>query len=297
MPTLPTPFTRRQVLLATLLGPVLSGCSTVGAFNAVMPLDPGSSRIAEGVAYGEHPRQKLDIYAPDGDHHSLPVVLFIYGGSWNSGERADYAFVGRALASQGVLAVVIDYRVVPEVVFPGFVQDAAKATAWVKGHIAGYGGDPEGLFVMGHSAGAHIAAMLAVTPTYLREAGLTGRVFRGFVGLAGPYDFLPLDVEASQAAFGGYPDLQRTQPVAVASAGSPPALLAHGRDDTTVYPRNSEHLAKVLRAKGVPVTERYYPDTTHAGIIVAFARPFRDKAPVLADTMAFVRSLAVPARR
>lgn len=278
--------------MAALLGPVLAGCSSVGAFNAVMPLDAGSSRVAEGLAYGEHPRQKLDVYAPDGARQGLPVVLFIYGGSWNSGDRGDYAFVGRALAAQGFVTVVMDYRLVPQVVFPAFVQDAAAATAWTRSHVAAYGGDPQRLFVMGHSAGAYIAAMVAVTPTYLREAGLPGHVFRGFVGLAGPYDFLPLDVEATQAAFGGVKDLPSTQPVVVATAGSPPAFLAHGRDDTTVYPRNTEHLAKVLRSKGVPVTERYYADTTHAGLIVDFARPFRERAPVLADVVQFIKAQA-----
>lgn len=287
--------TRRQVLLGSLLVPALAGCSSVGAFNAVIPFDEGSSRLAEGVAYGAHPRQKLDVYAPDGARKGLPVVLFIYGGSWNSGDRGDYAFVGRALASQGFVTMVMDYRLVPETVFPGFVEDAASATAWIKLHAGDYGGDPDRLFVMGHSAGAYIAAMVAVTPTYLREAGLSGRVFRGFVGLAGPYDFLPLDVAATQTAFGTFKDLPRTQPVVVASAGSPPALLAHGRDDTTVYPYNTEDLAKVLRSKGVAVTERYYPGLTHAGIIVDVSRPFRNKAPVLADAVQFMRAHAGPA--
>jgi acetyl esterase/lipase len=282
-------LTRRQALAAALLGPALAGCSAVSAFNAVIPLDPGSARVAEGLAYGEDPRQKLDVYAPDGARRGLPVVLFIYGGSWNSGDRGDYAFVGRALAAQGLVAIVMDYRLVPQVVFPGFVEDAARATAWAKGHAQDYGGDPDQVFVMGHSAGAYIAAMASVTPTYARAAGLSGQPYRGLIGLAGPYDFLPLDVDATRAAFGSAPDLAKTQPVNVATAFAPPAFLAHGLDDTTVYPRNTKRLAAVLRAKGVAVSDRYYPDTTHAGIIVAVAKPFRDKAPVLADAVGFIR--------
>jgi acetyl esterase/lipase len=262
----------------------------VGAFNAVVKTEGGTKTLATGLAYGSDPRQQLDIYGPAEPGPRRPVVLFIYGGSWNNGSRRDYAFVGEALAAQGVLAVVMDYRLVPQVRFPGFVEDAALATAWVKANIATYGGDPDRLFVMGHSAGAYNAAMVSVTPVYLRAAGVRGRAYRGFIGLAGPYDFLPLDVSATKEAFGQAPDLRATQPVFVAQSSAPPSLLLHGRDDDTVYPRNSEALAKVLSGKGVPATLKIYDGVGHAGILVALANGFRDKAPVLADTMAFIRS-------
>jgi acetyl esterase/lipase len=281
---------RRAVLSAALLAPAVSACSAVGAFNAVVPSEARARTLAGGLAYGPDPRQQLDIYGPEEGGGRKPVVIFIYGGSWNAGRRQDYAFVGQALAAQGVVAVVIDYRLVPQVRFPGFVEDAALATAWVKANIAAHGGDPGRVFVMGHSAGAYIAAMVSVTPVYLRAAGLEGRVYRGFIGLAGPYDFLPLDVDATREAFGKAPDLRATQPVLVAQAGSPPALLLHGRADDTVYVRNSEALARVLAAKGVPATLKVYDGVGHAGILVALANGFRDKAPVLPDTMAFIRS-------
>jgi acetyl esterase/lipase len=281
---------RRAVLAAALLAPAVSACSAVGAFNAVVKSEDGARTLATGLAYGPDPRQRLDIYGPPESGGRRPVVIFVYGGSWNNGRREDYAFVGQALAAQGTVAVVIDYRLVPQVRFPGFVEDAALATAWVKANIATYGGDPDRVFMMGHSAGAYIAAMVSVTPVYVRAAGLKGRVYRGFIGLAGPYDFLPLDVNATKEAFGQAPDLKATQPVLVAQASAPPSLLLHGRDDDTVYPRNSEALAKVLTAKGMPATLRIYDGVGHAGILVALANGFRDKAPVLADTMAFIRS-------
>lgn len=290
MPDSPPLPSRRAVVALGMLSPVLAACSSVAAFNAVIPVDTGSDRIAEGLAYGDDPRQKLDLYAPAEAKRPLPVVLFIYGGSWNSGDRGSYAFVGRALAAQGFLTAVMDYRVVPQVRFPGFVEDAALATAWLRREVASRGGDPDRIFVMGHSAGAYIAAMVAVDPAWTTAAGLQGRVYRGLVGLSGPYDFLPLDVNASVQAFGQAPDLPRTQPVNVVTRGAPPAFLGHGLSDTTVRPRNSERLAAALRAKGSPVTLKLYEGMSHVGGIVDISRPFRGDSPLFGDVIAFLKS-------
>lgn len=281
---------RRALLSLGLLSPALAACSSVAAFNAVIPFDEGSSLVAEGLAYGEDPRQKLDLYAPTERKGPLPVVLFIYGGSWNSGDRGSYAFVGRALAAQGFVTAVMDYRLVPQVRFPGFVEDAALATAWLRREVAARGGDPGRIFVMGHSAGAHIAALVAVDPRWTAAAGLRGRVYRGLVGLSGPYDFLPLDVRASIEAFGQAPDLLLTQPVNVVTRGAPPAFLGHGLEDTTVRPRNSERLAAALTAQGVAVTLKLYEGMTHAGAIVDMTRPFRGDSPLFGDVIAFLRN-------
>jgi acetyl esterase/lipase len=283
------PWTRRSVLAPLLASPLLASCSAVGAFNAVVPSEAGARRVVEGASYGPDPRQKLDVYAPAAPVRNAPVVQFIYGGSWDSGERASYAFVGEALAARGIVAAVVDTRQVPAVRFPAFVEDSAAATVWLKSNVAALGGDPRRLFVMGHSSGAYNAAMLAVTPLYVRTAGLKGRVYAGLIGLAGPYDFLPLDVRATRAAFGAYPDLPRTQPVVVAARGAPPAFLATGAQDRTVLPRNTAALAKRLRELGVPVVEKVYPEVGHAGILTALAGPFRDRAPVLDDVVAFVK--------
>jgi acetyl esterase/lipase len=283
-------WTRRAALVSLLGTPLLASCSAVGAFNAIVPPEPGVKRVVDGASYGPEPRQKLDLYAPATAVRNAPVVQFIYGGSWNSGERASYAFVGEALAARGIVTAVVDTRLVPEVRFPGFVEDSVAATAWLKANVAKHGGDPGRVFVMGHSSGAYNAAMVAVSPVFVRQAGLRGPVYAGLIGLAGPYDFLPLDVRATKEAFGSYPDLPRTQPVMVATRSAPPSFLATGAEDTTVYPRNTYALAKRLRELGVPVVEKTYPRIGHAGILTAFAGPFRDRAPVLDDVVAFVKS-------
>ncbi|WP_081996322.1 alpha/beta hydrolase [Croceibacterium mercuriale] len=273
--------------LAALLGSLTAACSPLTTFNRLVPKDRGGVLVAKDLAYGSGPRERLDVYAPRGGcDQPRPVVVFFYGGSWNSGTRAGYAFVGRALAAQGFVTVVPDYRLVPEVQYPAFVEDGAAAVRWATAHAKDYCGNGRSVVLMGHSAGAYIAAMLAVDPRWLDQ---TRTEIKGFVGLAGPYDFVPFDVDASRAAFGQAADPAETQPVTWADAGDPPALLLHGTDDTVVRPRNSEALAARLRAGGVPVDQRAYPKLSHVGILLALARPFRGRAPVLDDVSEFIR--------
>lgn len=217
---MPNAIFARVVVVASLL---TAGCSPLGMFDTLVPKDRGTAKVASAVAYGSEPRQMLDVYAPHSDQiGGRPVIVFFYGGSWNSGTRSGYAFVGRALAAQGFLVVIPDYRLVPAVRYPAFIEDGAAAVRWAKAHVADFGGDPARIVLMGHSAGAYIAAMLAVDDRWLKE---DRRAVRGFVGLAGPYDFAPFDVEASRAAFGAWPRPNETQPVIWAGAGDPPAQI------------------------------------------------------------------------
>ena len=258
-------------------------------FSVLMPHDPGSRSVAEGVAYGAHPRRKLDIYAPvDAGDARLPVIVWFYGGSWASGQRSSYDFAGRALAAQGFVSVVPDYRLVPEVRFPGFVEDGAQAVRWVRENIGEYGGDPDNIVLMGHSAGGYIAAMLASDPRWL---GNDRTALVGLLGLAGPYDFVPFTSDEAKAAFGEWPEPMDTQPVTFADAGNPPALLLTGAEDSTVYPRNSEALAARLRAAGVPVELKEYPGVGHIAIMTSIARPLRGQVPVLEDAVRFAREV------
>lgn len=286
---------RRRLSLVVLLAglAVLAGaCSPLALLNA-LPSDP--ARVAaRGVAYGSDPRQKLDVYVPaargaGGGGRGAPVLVFFYGGSWSSGDRAGYAFAGRSMAAEGFVTVVPDYRLVPQVRFPAFVQDGAAAVAWARAHAAEYGGDPDRIVLMGHSAGAYIAAMLAMDPRWLAEAGAPPRTVKAWAGLAGPYDFLPFDVKSSQDAFGAWPKPQETQPIAFASAGDPPAFLGHGDADTTVRLKNSRNLAAKLEAAGVPVELKVYPGIKHVPILLALTRTFRGKAPVRQDAVAFLK--------
>jgi acetyl esterase/lipase len=281
---------RRRTLLAAL--PLLAGCTpSLGTFDSLTPRDAGAQRVAHDVAYGDGPRRKLDVYAPADAPTALPVIVFIYGGSWATGDKDDYEFLGAALASRGFVTVVPDYRLVPDVRFPNFVEDCAAAVRWVSDHVAEYGGDGRRIVLVGHSAGGYNAVMLALAGDYLRLAGVAAGSIRGAVGLAGPYDFLPFDVAATRNAFGQAPDPQLTQPVHFARADAPPLLLLWGADDDTVGPRNLESLARVQRAAGGRVETKIYENVDHVDILLALSRPFRGRAPVLDDVTAFAHTV------
>ncbi|MDE2405496.1 MAG: alpha/beta hydrolase [Sphingomonadales bacterium] len=258
-------------------------------FNAVMPKDGGVRVAARDVSFGPDKRQQLDIYAPMAPASApRPLVVFLYGGSWNSGVKNGYGFVGRALAARGFVVAIPDYRLVPQVRFPAFLEDNAAAVRWLRAHAAQYGADPDRIVLAGHSAGAYNAAMLALDPQWLQS---DRAAIRGFVGLAGPYDFLPLDGPVVQATFGAAPDPAATQPVHFVTRAAPPALLATGDDDKVVAPRNSDALADRLLAAGVPVERVRYPRIGHAGLVTAIARPLRGKARVLDAIAAFAASV------
>jgi acetyl esterase/lipase len=291
----------RAVIAVVSLGVLVSaagGIYPLAVFNGLVPKDGGSRGVARDVAYasGEraHLRRALDVYAPVKFAGNAPVIVFFYGGSWDSGRRQDYSFAGRALAAQGFVVVVPDYRLLPEVGFPAFLQDCADAVRWTRRNATRYGGDGERIVLAGHSAGAYNAAMLALDPQWLGE---DRQAVRGFAALAGPADFLPLDDPATIAAFGQWPRLDETQPVHFASADDPPALLLHGSDDTRVKPRNSRRLAAALEQAGVSAQLVEYPGLGHVGILTALAKPFRAKAPVLTDLAVFARRVTEPAAK
>lgn len=285
-----TPAIDRRAFLA-LGGAAAAGCSPATLLNAFAP--DGLARQA-GIAYGDGPARRLDVYAPPSGGEPRPVVVFFYGGSWQNGRREDYRFAGAALASEGFVAVVPDYRKYPEVRFPGFVEDGAAAVAWARREAAAYGGDTRRLWVMGHSAGAHIAALLALDASYLAPHGLAPSALAGLVGLAGPYDFLPLSSETLKRVFSPEAVLPRSQPVNFAGPGAPPAFLATGADDTTVLPRNTVNLAARLRAAGRPVVERHYPSLNHYTLVGSLGAPLRSRHPVLDDVAAFIRAGGAP---
>ncbi len=263
---------------------LLAACSPLGIVNGLVPRDDFQRQV--DLAYGEGPRQKLDIYVPTaGAPGPRPVVVFFYGGNWQNGKKADYLFVGQALASKGFVVVIPDYRLYPEISYPTFLEDGARAVAWVMDHAAELGGDPARIHLMGHSAGAYNAAMLALDDRWL---GARQRHIRSFVGLAGPYDFLPLTDPDLQRMFSTEPDLRRTQPVTYADAKDPPVFLASGLEDTTVLPRNAQRLAARLGDVGGQAEEKYYEGIAHIRIVGALAAPFRSFAPVLDDVTEFL---------
>jgi acetyl esterase/lipase len=246
-------------------------------------------------AYGAHPRQKLDIYQPKSPCPDGPIVVFWYGGSWTSGAKGTYAFVGSALAARGITTVVPDYRVYPEVRFPDFVTDAASAYQWTVRSLAQRpGASPRPVFLMGHSAGAHTAALLAFDAAYLAN---TNQKPAGFIGLAGPYAFDPTSWNSTKAIFATAKTADSARPVVFVKRGAPPSLLLHGEDDTTVKPFNYRDLSTALKAVGTPVETALYPGIGHVGLVLSLAGPLRWRAPTLDATVAFVERHAGGAKR
>ena len=281
---------RRKATAATALLLNLAACTPAQVLNATVP--KGGLTITRDVAYGDLPRQTLDIYRPaDATNTALPVVVFFYGGSWNSGSKAMYPFVAATLARTGAIVIVPDYRVYPAVKYPDFLRDCARAVAWVERHPEQTGAGA--LFLMGHSAGAYNAMMLGLDPAWLRDAGLPAPRIAGVIGLAGPYDFLPItDPEIIPIFPAAGPD---TQPVTHASSHAPPLLLLAGNDDRQVRPRNSTALKATIDAAGGQAQLILYKGLGHIGLVTAIAPAFQWRAPVLRDIVTFLRATPSPA--
>lgn len=263
----------------------IAACSAKTLLNLSVPRD--GYRVAYDVAYGKDARQKMDIYIPAKPKKDAPVVLFFYGGSWQFGSKDDYRFLGQALTSRGITVAVADYRLYPEVYFPAFVEDGAEALAFLHKNAANYGANPERIYLAGHSAGAYIAVMLTVNDAYLPKAGAQKEWIKGTIGIAGPYDFLPLtDKKLIDLFSTASPAL--TQPITFILEKQPPMLLVTGADDEDVGPHNTRNVAEKLEALQSPVTTHYYKDTGHIGIILSLARGFRGRTPLLDDIDAFV---------
>lgn len=279
------------VFMVTVCGFLLTAC---GGTSLVDPLhvEHQPRRIA-GLSYGPLSRQRLDLYLPPAESDvstlreigaNTKIVIFFYGGGWQSGNRTDYAFVGHALAERGHVVIIPDHRLFPEVRFPDFVLDSAAAVRWL---IEQLGGDDGGrLYLVGHSTGAHTVALLALDPEYQVSDHVSG-----WVGIAGPYDFLPIRTPVLRAIFAvdDDDDLSRTQPVTSVSSRAPPSLLLTGNNDAIVSPGNSIRLAELLREAGADTELVLYPQVDHQRIIMALAPALRELAPTLRDLDAFIR--------
>jgi len=279
----------RRTVLAGLGAMLAAGCGRVEFMAANVPAAFGAYRRHANISYGADPQHRLDVYVPDqASAGPRPLVVFWHGGRWEIGDKADYRFVGAALAELGYVAVLPNYRHYPNVKMAGFMDDAARAGEWAAGHAGEFGADASRLYLMGHSAGAHMAALVSLDPRYFAAAGRPVPPISGVIGLSGPYDFLPLREPDVQDMFGpprNYPD---SQPINFVRSDAPPMLLVHGLMDETVRPKNSRNLAAALRACGVPVTLKLYPKVAHGDTVAALSLPARGRAPTLTDIEAFV---------
>lgn len=281
----------RRLLLAALvvfgLMPHALALSLMDPFNQPLAMDmTGVAKVGDNIAYADGLRHRLDVYAPEQRGELAPVVFFIYGGAWAGGVKEDYQFAGRALAARGFVVVIADYRVFPEVRYPDFLEDCANALRWVQDNITRYGGDPNRLFLAGHSAGAYNAVMLALDPSFLRDYGVTMGI-RGVAAISGPYDFYPFEYGQVTDIFGEAPNPEGTQPINLVTADAPPMFLAAGTYDPIVRMQNSAGLALRLRALGVWVTEKYYDGFGHMEPVIAMGAMWRWRMPILDDMVEF----------
>ena len=303
LPAIPR-FLRRWAVGAVLLAGVSPALAGAGAslLNAVAAVR--GHQGASDVAYGPLPRQRFDVYVPgtsidEADRATgSPLVIFIYGGSWSMGSRRDYGFAGQALAARGFTVMVVDYRLYPEVRYPDFLKDCAQAVAYGLDHARELGADPRRVFLFGHSAGAYNVAMLALDPRWLQATGHSPNELAGWVGLAGPYDFLPIGDPGVKLVF-DWPDTSPdTQPINhVGDLAQPlPVFLGAAVHDKIVHPeQNSVPLAVKMGARGTAVTLRTYEHVNHPLLVGALSWPLTGFAPVLDDTVAFMRGVAPPA--
>jgi acetyl esterase/lipase len=278
---------RRASLL--LMSAALAGCA-----SGLNKLKPSSTfAFTDGVGYGPNPRQKLDVYQPatPAPPGGWPVVVFFYGGSWHWGNRAEYTFAGEALASRGVLALIADYRLYPEARYPDFLDDSAMATAYALREARRLGGNPQRVYVMGHSAGAYNAAMVALDERWLKAQGQSPASLAGWIGLAGPYEFLPISNPQAQVVFHHPHYPPGTQPIDYVQRHTPRAFLGAAHNDHLVNPvRNTEQMAARLKAAGAPVQMKLYEGVDHVTLVASMAWSLRWMSTVLDDVTGFMLS-------
>jgi len=272
---------------------LLAGCTGSGTLNALTPTS--GYDVAANVIYDQGKNLRLDIYSPR-QVQNAPVVVFFFGGRWSEGRKEDYKFVGEAMASRGFVGVVADYRLYPQVRFPEFVDDGARAVAWAHTNIATYGGSPDKIFVMGHSSGAHIAAMLAIKDEFMVRAGGSRAWLRGMIGLAGPYDFMPITDPTLRDVFAPPEKFEQSQPILYAEGDNPPMLLMHGEDDEIVWVKNTRNFAAAIKKAGGAIETVIYPKMSHRLIIASLSKPLRGQTDVLNHVSEFVNRWAAAPR-
>lgn len=282
---MPLPMVACRLIVALSLCLLLSGCQSqragmmwLHAANQVARL--GAYEAHEDLVYGEHARHRLDVFVPrSAGTRPQPVVIFFHGGDWSEGYpgKEAHRFVADALTSRGLVTVIPNYRRYPDVRFPAFVQDAADAVVWTHRHIASFGGDPDRLIVMGHSAGAHLASMVALNDRYLREAGGRMEWIAGLIGMAGPYSFLPMPDDPLLKDLFGPPERYGLSQVVnyVDGRRNPPMLLIGGADDERVPLICLERMERRVLDTGGEVRTEVYEGLDHIMLIASLARPIR----------------------
>lgn len=274
------------VMLSTLV----TACSNLAltALNTPSYLF-SSHEVHKNIAYGALDHQKLDLYLPDSNAPlKKQMVVFIYGGSWTSGSKANYYFVADALTSAGYAVAIPDYIKFPDDVFPAFVNDIALSIAWLEQHAEEYL-PVESLVLMGHSAGAHTGALLITDSQYLNQHNVPENTISAFIGLAGPYNFRPKE-KKYRDIFNNLEDFAQMRPTHFVSGKEPPVLLLHGAEDTTVLSINTTAFEQRLEENGSTVNTKYYATLGHVNIALGLSRTLDRKDVVLKDILSFLQN-------
>jgi acetyl esterase/lipase len=266
---------------------LLPGCSPLQIVNKLSAESDSVSVIHQ--RYGGEQRQQLDIFMPERIVPGSPAVLFFYGGSWKRGQKGKYGFVGHTLGSKGFVTVIPDYRLYPEVTFPSFVEDGAKALAWVRENV---GQARHGVVVMGHSAGAHIAALLALDQEYLSATGQPLSIVRGMIGLAGPYGFNPMKYRSTRPIFTNVGSIEKAMPVTFACSAKLPILLIHGADDGVVIPENSRELKRRVYECAGNVEYLELDDIGHFSIVLGLSNSLFADDAIQSSIEVFLKTLS-----
>ena len=266
---------------------LITACSPTTLLNKLNSAN--KLKVESNLAYGSHSRQTLDIYTnPKNDHGCL--IVFAYGGSWDSGDKNMYGFVGAALARKGHTVAIPNYRLYPEVKFPTFAEDFALSMTHPK--VQQYI-QQKPLILMGHSAGAMLAGLVSFDANYFETVGLSKTQVAGYISLSGPHDFfLPSQKPRWIDMFGNTPE-QQIQALTVNHVhnNNPPTLLLHGEDDTIVVPESATVLQQKLEDAGVPAQAHIYSGVSHKDIIVATSRGLHFLAPTLKDIERFLHPI------
>jgi len=270
----------------------LSACTQLSLFAVNVPVLIPKEQIHSDVIFDKKLNLKLDVYQPSSEKYTKPfkTIVFFYGGSWKSGAKEDYKFLAGEMIQNGYLVVIADYRKYPDVKFPDFVKDSANAVAWVAKNAQKYGGQNDEIIVMGHSAGAHTATLLAADRTYLKNAGVDPKIIKATIGLSGPYSFTP-KAEDLKEIFGPpekYPLMRVPNYI---DGNEPPMLLLHGKKDKIVGAFNLERLKKAIIDKEGQVQTKYYNKLDHVGTVAAFSWVRRNKSTIVDDIYSYLKDL------
>jgi acetyl esterase/lipase len=276
-----------MVVMGALGVLLLAGCSGVSVLNSLAS-DKGYT-VTKNAVYDTQSGLALDVYRPE-NASNAPVVVYFYGGRWQDGSKDDFLFVGQALASQGFVAVLPNYREYPQARFPVFLQDSARAVRWARDNARQYGGDPAKLIVMGHEAGAYNAAMLALDPEYLKAVGMSRSELKGMVGLAGAYNFLPITDPTLRVIFSPPEKFAQTQPVFWADGQNPPLYLVHGKTDEIIPVSNTRDLAQRVKGAGGTVETLLYDNLSNGAVLASLSKSMvAPPADVLDNVSDFIR--------